>query len=203
MVTDFPRAALSQLVDRFGVGLGDDARRCEVLLGEACGDQFGEECAALVAAIEQGITGDLLKLTSLPKGTLLERLSHRLETNCGLSPYLARWSVECWAVALGTVPASDRLMIVKLEGLAPLIDRLPAEGAVGAGAFDRLVDEAQRRGISEADARAYLQKQLAANGLQSGAAAAGTPDKADLGATATQPREPSPAQAAIELVNSR
>jgi hypothetical protein len=61
LIADVPRARLSELAARFGDGLGEDAARCEALLAEACGDGFGEECAALVAAVEQGIAGDLLR----------------------------------------------------------------------------------------------------------------------------------------------
>jgi hypothetical protein len=168
MTADVPRARLSELAARFGDALGEDAARCQALLSEACGDGFGEECAVLLTAIEHGVTGDLLRgrHSSETPGALLNRLCSRLEADAGLSSYPSRWSVECWALALRVVPESDRLMIVRVEGLAPLIELAGADGVITTAELNHLIGEAKSRGVSETDARAYLTKYAATRGWQ-------------------------------------
>src|ERR1700726_2404832 len=78
---DLPREKLSELIGRFGSSLSKDARRCKALLADVCGEGFRGECATLVAAVEEGITGELLSTSSgMPKEMLLARLSRRLPT---------------------------------------------------------------------------------------------------------------------------
>ena len=72
MIADVPRVKLSELVGRFGIGLSRDARRSKALLADVCGDGFRGECAVLVAAVEEGVAGDLLSSSSgLPTEVLL------------------------------------------------------------------------------------------------------------------------------------
>jgi hypothetical protein len=169
LIADVPRVKLSELVGRFGTGLSGDARRSKALLADMCGDRFRGERAVLVAAVEEGIAGELLSSSSgLPKEMLLNRLSHRLEANRGVSSDLARWSVECWAVALGLVAGDDALVAFKMEGLAPLIQFAGTDGRISAAELDHLILEAKTRGVSEANARAYLSDYAAAQGWQLG-----------------------------------
>jgi hypothetical protein len=195
MIADVPRTKLSELTARLGDGLGEDTYRCEALLTEACGDGFGEECAALVAAIEHRITGDLLRgrHSSETPGALIERLRDRLEADAGLSSYRARWSVECWALALGVVPESDRLMIRRIEGLVPLIESAGTNGALGPDDLDRLVAEAMTRGIGDGEARAYLSHYAARRSWRLPDASSAEPDQLPSAAEPSIAQIPPPA----------
>jgi hypothetical protein len=171
VIADVPREKLSELVGRFGIGLSSDARRCKALLADVCGDRFRGECAVLVGVIEEGVAGELLSSSSgLPTEVLLDRLSRRLQVNRGISADLARWSVESWAVALGVVAEGSTLATFKMDGLTPLIDLAGADGTITDAELHHLILEAKTRGVSEADARAYLSNYAAAHGWQLGSA---------------------------------
>jgi len=171
VIADVPGVKLSELVGRFGIGLSRDARQCKALLADVCGNRFRGECAVLVAAVEEGVADELLSSSSgLPTEVLLDRLSDRLQTNRGVSVDLARWSVECWAVALGVVAGGNTLATFKMDGLRALIDLAGADGTISNAALNRLLLEAKARGVSEADARAYLSAYAAARGWQLGKA---------------------------------
>src|SRR5580704_10118133 len=86
----------------------------------------------------------------------------------GFSADLARWGVESWAVALGVVAGGNTLATFKMEGLVPLIDLAGADGTITDAELNHLVLEAKTRGVSEADARAYLTKYAAARGWRLG-----------------------------------
>jgi hypothetical protein len=193
LIADVPRVKLSELVGRFGIGLSGDARRSKALLADVCGDGFRGECAVLVAAVEEGIAGELLSSSSgLPTEVLLGRLSDRLQANRGVSSDLARWGVESWAVALGVVAGGNTLATFKMDGLAPLIDLAGANGTITDAELNHLVLEAKARGVSEADARAYLSNYAAAHGWQLGNAPAGS----GRAKAAPQPLPPPPHQPA-------
>jgi hypothetical protein len=167
---DLLRAKLTELTAGDRTGLIGSADRCERLLREACNDKFPEERAALVAAVAHGVTNELLGSSSSSelRAVLITRLTGSLAEKGGVSPYLARWSIECWAVALMVVPEGDwpRLMISKLEALAPLIEWAGSGGSISAAEVERLVAEGQRRGIDESCARGYLSAYLASRGWQ-------------------------------------
>jgi hypothetical protein len=190
VIADVPRVKLSELVGRYGSILSRDARQCKALLADVCGDQFRGECAVLIAAVEVGVAGELLNTaSSLPAEVLLGRLSERLQTNRGVSADLARWGVECWAVALGMVAeGSKTLAKFKMDGMASLINLAGADGMISAAALDHLIIEAKKRGVSEADAHAYLSTYAAAYGWQ-----IGKPQQPSNTAKATpQPTPPQP-----------
>ncbi len=52
----------------------------------------------------------------------------------------------------------------QMDSLTPLIDLAAADGTISAAELDRLILEAKMRGVSEADARAYLSNYAAARG---------------------------------------
>jgi len=123
-----------------------------------------------VAAAEEGVARELLSSSSgLPEEVLLERLSQRLHANRGVSSDLARWSVESWAIALGVVAGGSTLATFKMDGLIPLIDLAGADGGISAAELEHLILEAKTRGVSEADARAYLSNYATSRGWQVGA----------------------------------
>jgi hypothetical protein len=62
----------------------------------------------------------------------------------------------------------------KMDALTPLIDLAAADGTISVAELNHLILEAKMRGVSEADARAYLSDYAAARGLQLGQAQAGS-----------------------------
>jgi hypothetical protein len=194
VIADVPRVKLSELVGRFGPGLSRDARQCKALLADVCGNQYRGECAVLVAAVEEGVAGELLGSSSgLPTEVLLGRLSDRLHENRGVSSDLARWSLESWAVALGIAAGGDTLAKFKMDGLAPLIDLAGADGAITDAELNHLVAQAKARGVSEADARAYLSAYAGARQWQLGRPQRRRPKAAPQPPLSPAPSQPQPA----------
>jgi hypothetical protein len=130
----------------------------------------------------------LNRSSGLPTEVLLGRLSDRLQANRGVSSDLARWGVESWAVALGVVAGGNTLATFKMDGLAPLIDLAGADGTITDAELNHLVLEAKARGVSEADARAYLSNYAAARGWHLGT----TQRRSGRAKAAAQPPPPQP-----------
>ncbi len=100
---DQPRQVLRGLLAEYGPSLCDDPRRCEALLRDHCGDHK-REIRVLVAALDERVPADLLRSQpDPPPAMLLNRLTRRLQDERGLAEDVARWAVESWALALGTV----------------------------------------------------------------------------------------------------
>lgn len=160
MDANSPRAKLAELVARHGPAGITEPGRCEKLLAEACGTGFQDEVASLATAADQGVARTLQDSASSsePRAVLIDRLSRRLAKNTKLSPYAARWSVECWALALRIVRESDYLMITRLAQLQPLIDEARVDGQLTDHAVEQLVAKARTDGVDEAHARAHLAK---------------------------------------------
>jgi hypothetical protein len=98
-MSDAIRQRLCELVVRYGVDVVRDARRCEALIRDFCGNAT-RECNLLLVGLREGISTDLLEIS--PGGTVATgRLIRRLVDNVGLAEPHAKWSVECWVVALG------------------------------------------------------------------------------------------------------
>lgn len=106
-MNDFPRQILHRIVAKYGKEICDDARRCEGLLNDLCGN-YRREINVLVNAIEERIPLDLLAGVNLmPPELLLTRLEIRLEDQTGLTAEAARWAVESWALALGIMIGAE------------------------------------------------------------------------------------------------
>ncbi|HKQ52121.1 MAG TPA: hypothetical protein VJT74_07120 [Pyrinomonadaceae bacterium] len=106
-MNDAPRQTLRELVARHGPDLCSDARRCEGLLRDLCGEHR-REINLLVSALEERVPLDLLAARgSVPHGLLLTRLSKRLEDQLAVTEQAARWAVESWALALGVVTDAE------------------------------------------------------------------------------------------------
>ena len=102
-MNDAPRQTLRELIARHGPGLCSDARRCEGLLRDLCGEHR-REINILVGALRERVPLDLLAgRNSAPTGLLLSRLARRLEDQLALTPDASRWAVDSWALALGIV----------------------------------------------------------------------------------------------------
>jgi hypothetical protein len=110
-MNDAPRRTLRELVARHGPGLCSDARRCEGLLRDLCGEHR-REINILVAALRERVPLDLLAgRNSVPTGLLLTRLSKRLEEHLALTEEAARWAVDSWALALGVISDAEEKAI--------------------------------------------------------------------------------------------
>ncbi len=106
-MNDGPRQTLRELVARYGRGLCSDARRCEGLLRDLCGEHR-REINILVSALKERVPLDLLAAQSaMPRGLLLARLAKRLEDHLALTEEAARWAVDSWALALGVVTEAE------------------------------------------------------------------------------------------------
>jgi len=108
------RQKLVELVARFGSDICDDPRRCEALLRDLCGDQHQREVFVLVAAVKIRAASELASGASgVPVEVLIGRLSDRLHNTLGFREDLARWSIESWAFALGTLtPVTKTIEVV-------------------------------------------------------------------------------------------
>src|SRR5918998_3222507 len=106
-MNDAPRQTLRELIARHGPGLCSDARRCEGLLRDLCGEHR-REINILVSALKERVPLDLLAAQSaMPRGLLAARLAKRLEDQLALTPEAARWAVDSWALALGVVTEAE------------------------------------------------------------------------------------------------
>lgn len=102
-----PRRTLRELIDRHGVNLCSDARRCEGLLRDLCGSHQ-REINILMGALRDRVPLDLLAAqNSVPRDLLLTRLAKRLEDRLALTQEAARWAVDTWALALGIVSDAE------------------------------------------------------------------------------------------------
>ena len=102
-----PRRTLRELIVRHGPGLCSDARRCEGLLRDLCGEHR-REINILLGALRERVPLDLLAgRNSVPSGLLLTRLAKRLEDHLALTAAASRWAVDSWALALGVVSDAE------------------------------------------------------------------------------------------------
>lgn len=102
-----PRQVLRRIIAKYGNDLCGNARRCEGLLKDLCGE-YRREISVLTNAIEERIPLDLLAAgSSVPRDLLLSKLAKRLEDNLGLTLEAAHWSVNSWAIALGVITEAE------------------------------------------------------------------------------------------------
>ena len=98
---------LRELLAKHGPGLCTDTRRCESMIRDICGDRT-KEAHLLILSLKQQVPTDLL---AMPKGAspmpILERLRQRLQDRLSTAETHARWTVQCWAVALRVVTEAD------------------------------------------------------------------------------------------------
>ena len=108
---------LGEILSRHGQSSLTDARLCENLLKDYCGE-FKEEIALLVSAVKERVAIDLLvSQDGLPQNLLRNLLIKRLRKNQSLGEGEARWAVESWSSAVRT--------LIRAETASPA--RNPAE----------------------------------------------------------------------------
>jgi hypothetical protein len=106
-ISDVPRQQLIQIIAQRGQAVSENARLCQGLLRDMCGEHR-REIHVLVRALDERVAADLLQSSqSLPVAVLLSRLSKRLQDNQGIAEEFARWAVESWAIALGVMAADS------------------------------------------------------------------------------------------------
>jgi hypothetical protein len=132
------RQRLCEIVAKRGPSICDDARRCEALLRDLCGEHR-REINVLVAALKERIPIDLLSASDgIPKELLLSRFTVRLHENQGVTEELARWAVESWALALSRIGEAE-LELIETSHVQPsagrLVDHSAGDIVVGAPAF--------------------------------------------------------------------
>jgi hypothetical protein len=116
-MNDVLRQKLAELVVRFGPRLGEDAKRCEALLRDMCGDVHKREICVLISAVREQVPSELVSSSnSLPKQILLGRLSKRMHDNLGIAEELSLWGVESWAMALGFIQADEITSLFRCPG---------------------------------------------------------------------------------------
>lgn len=106
-MNDLPRQKLKQIITQYGRTLSEDPKLCEALLRDFCG-QYRKEINVIVIAIKEGVATDLLNSqNSVPSNLLLARMTKRLADRMGMSPEVADWVVDTWALALGIISESS------------------------------------------------------------------------------------------------
>ena len=90
---------LGEILIRHGRATLGDARLCENLLKDYCG-QYKEEISLLVGAVKERIPVDLLLSDGVPRELLRTLLIKRVRRNAALSEGDARWVVDSWSLAL-------------------------------------------------------------------------------------------------------
>ena len=106
-MNDLPRHTLSRIILEHGRGICDAPKRVEALLRDLCG-AHRREINIIIGALEERVAADLLAARgAVPRDALLARLAARLRDNLAYTPEAARWGVETWAVALGTISEAE------------------------------------------------------------------------------------------------
>ena len=117
-LNEVPRQILAKVVARYGRDLCQDARRCEALLRDLCG-QYKRENFVIVSVAKEKAAADIASLShDAPAEVRITQLSERLHEDLGLPIDLARWGVESWAVALGVIVASSSVCVFRCPACA-------------------------------------------------------------------------------------
>jgi WD40 repeat protein len=94
------RQKLREIVQTHGTQPLSDARLCENLLKDYCGE-YKKEIFLLVCAVREQVAADLLvSKGSMPPAVLRKLLIKRLQNNLALTEEASRWAVESWSHAL-------------------------------------------------------------------------------------------------------
>jgi len=118
-MNDLPRHTLSRIIREHGRGICDAPKRVEALLRDLCG-AHRREINIIIGALEERVATDLLAARgAVPRDALLARLAARLRDNLAYTPEAARWGVETWAVALGTISEAELRERERAESARP------------------------------------------------------------------------------------
>src|SRR5439155_10842512 len=104
---DLPRQKLREIIAKYGTSLCDDPLRCEGLLRDLC-PKDRRKVNVLINALRERVPTELGNLqTGVPVEVALSRLSKRLEDQHAITPEMARWAVESWALALNKISPEE------------------------------------------------------------------------------------------------
>jgi hypothetical protein len=106
-MNELPQRTLISIVRAEGSAILNDPQRLYNSLQSACG-QFPNEIMALMAALRQGVPGDLLaaaKNTAVVWPAATGAWAQRLQDQERMPADFAAWAVDSWALALGVGPA--------------------------------------------------------------------------------------------------
>jgi hypothetical protein len=104
---DFPREYLCDLIRSYGRIILEDPRKVNALLMDYYKGKFIKERNSLVNALNEGIPQDLIRSENIvPKTILFDRCKKRLMDNYGVNEKLVIWTIDSWAIALGTTNVS-------------------------------------------------------------------------------------------------
>jgi parallel beta-helix repeat protein len=98
-----PRQTLSEIISQYGMSVCDNPQRCKGLLLDLCG-AYHREVSILLNALETNVVADLRTSSGqIPSEVLIARMAERLYETLGIDRDFARWGVESWALALGSI----------------------------------------------------------------------------------------------------
>ena len=96
-----PAKILNQLIQKYGIKLIKEPKRCEALLRDTCENKYRREIFVLIKAIKEGIPTELLNTPDSSRDeALFIRLVRRLCENIGLNKIAAIWAVSTWVSVL-------------------------------------------------------------------------------------------------------
>lgn len=105
---DVPQEILCSLLREQGIAVINDPTRLQNLLVDYCSGQFKKERKCLIDALSADVPGTLLnKKSRLDYSTISQQLSRKLINDLGITPELAQWTVDSWALALGVILESE------------------------------------------------------------------------------------------------
>jgi len=107
-MSDIPRQILCTLIREQGVQVIQNASKFQNLLIDYTKGEFKKERKCLNDSLAEGIPDTLLtKKDQLSYHQLSQQLSQKLIDNLGVTPELAKWTVDSWALALGVIQDQD------------------------------------------------------------------------------------------------
>ena len=104
-MNDEARNALSKVLRKYGNGICNTPRSCEMFIRQECG-AYPDESHALIEALKHGVTSELMAYepANAPWEAFSDGLRSRLQKGSKLSAPEGIWAVDTWARALGRHP---------------------------------------------------------------------------------------------------
>ncbi len=97
-----------------------NARRCEAIMRDLCGETCRPEISAILGAVRMHAPQAIAESAGVPMAILVPRLGSRLHDETGVEKNLAMWAVTSWAIALGKARVSTAVAPIHADpGAAP------------------------------------------------------------------------------------
>ena len=105
---DIPRELLCSLIQQRGISIIHDPKNFPNFLNDYYKGQYKKERKCLTDALLEDVPKILLnKKDQLAYATVSQQLAQKLNHNLGITPELAKWTVDSWAAALEIIHAED------------------------------------------------------------------------------------------------